>query len=1194
MFSCAFLFVVRVCLFVVRLCLDCVMNPVIVFVRGPGRILYMDKFLSGLDNGSTLLFIKKNRPVVTIRRDLSAHELTVPSVPESQEEALGEPCGQRERETEDAEVQSSVSGAAAPQTPAVQTAEEACPDEKTMIEDEDFEEEASESSSLHEPSSLSGSGSDSSSLSKGSSSVVADRSGDEPLAIQPAACLPWIGRVVSRADLKPPAPRKDGPPSAPAVVTAEEACPDEKTMIEDEDFEEEASESSSLHEPSSLSGSGSDSSSLSKGSSSVVADRSGDEPLAIQPAACLPWIGRVVSRADLKPPAPRKDGPPSAPAVVTAEEACPDEKAVIKDEDFEEEASESSSLHEPSSVSGSGSDSSSLSKGSSSVVADRSGDEPLAIQPAACLPWIGRVVSRADPPAPRKGFPQWSDLWYRVDLNGSREKSTPPSSTQAAGTHQENSTETKDLKARAEILVSELVRFSGCGSVSAEFRFKLGQMLVSFALTSEAACTLARETLDREMLRLRREESSPQTLIHLYRFIKRFPMIFVGMKCQLHQWVLEDLEDPDLVSEDEEGTAEIAPADAPAEGPLLPAPLAVPEPPPGLLFLPSPAPQPSVEVLSSPAPLAVPEPPPGLLFFPAPSPALQPSVEFLSSHPPAPAPQPSVEVLSFPAPLAVSEPPPGLLFFPAPAPQPSVEVLSSRPPAPAPQPSVEVLSFPAPLAVSEPPPGLLFFPAPAPQPSVEVLSSPPPAPAPQPSVEVLTSPPPAPAPQPSVEVLTSPPPAPAPQPSLEVLSSPAPLAVPEPPPGLLFFRASAPAPQPSVEVLSSPPPAPAPQPSVEVLSFPAPLAVPEPPPGLLFFPAPQPSVEVLSSPPPAPAPQPSVEVLSFPAPLAVPEPPPGLLFFPAPQPSVDVLSSPVPAPAPQPSVEVLTSPPPALAPQPLVEVLTSPPPAPAQQPSLEVLSSPASLAVPEPPPGLLFFPPPAPAPQPSVEVLSSPPPAPAPQHSVEVLSSPASLAVPEPPPGLLLFPPPAPAPQPSCAPPQLQIPSFYQQKNADAVKDVEVGNTPSSSQLSPPRSQAPLLASPPSRKRRAPSCSQQSIRVQGEAEVSPKRARLCPSISDIKAQHSSPYSLSAQVKPPPAQLSPPHGQAPPLASPPSRKRRAPSCSQDEMEPTPKRAKLYGLSARVTPPLSQTPSSSQVDFTKALNVISDNIIKNFIY
>lgn len=80
----------------------------------------------------------------------------------------------------------------------------------------------------------------------------------------------------------------------PAVATAEEACPDEKTMIEDDDFEEEASESSSLHEVSSLSGSGSDSSSLSKGynclirSSSVVADGSGDEPLGIQTAACLP------------------------------------------------------------------------------------------------------------------------------------------------------------------------------------------------------------------------------------------------------------------------------------------------------------------------------------------------------------------------------------------------------------------------------------------------------------------------------------------------------------------------------------------------------------------------------------------------------------------------------------------------------------------------------------------------------------------------------------------------------------------------------------------------------------------------------------------------------------------------------------------------------------------------------------------
>nr|XP_055026718.1 proteoglycan 4-like isoform X6 [Misgurnus anguillicaudatus] len=791
-----FLFLVRLCLYFVRLCVD-FMNRVIVFLR-PGRFS-RDKFLSGLDNGSTLLFIKKNRPVVTIRRDLSAHKLTVPSVPEFQEEALGEPCGQRERETEDAEPQSSVSGAVAPQTPAVQTAEEACPEEKTMIEDEDFEEEASESSSLHESSSMSGSGSDSSSLIKGSSSVVADGSEDEPLAIQPAACLPWIGRVVSRADLEPPAPTKDGPPSAPPVVTAEEACPEEKTMIEDEDFEEEASESSSLHESSSLSGSGSDSSSLIKGSSSVVADGSGDEPLAIQPAACLPWIGRVVSRADLKPP------------------------------------------------------------------------------------------------APRKGFPQWSDLWNMVDLNGSREESTPPDS---ACTHQENSTETKDLKARAEILVSELVRFSGCGFVSAEFRFKLGQMLVSFALTSEAACTLARETLDREMLRLRKEENSPQTLIHLYRFIKRFPMIFIGMKCQLHQFVLEDLEDPDLVSEDEDGPAEIAPANPSAEGPLLP------------------------------APLAVPEPPPGLLFFPAPEPA----------------PQPSVEVLSFPAPLADPEPPPGLLFFsaPAPAPQFSVEVLSSPPPAPAPQPSVEGLSFPAPLAVPEPPPGLLFFPAPTP----------------------------------------------APQPSVEGLSFPAPLAVPEPPPGLLFFPAPTPAPQPSVEVLSSP------------------------------SPAPQPSVEVLSSPPPAPAPQFSVEVLSFPAPLAVPEPPPGLLFFPASEP---------------------------------VEVLSSCPP--------------------------------ASAPQLSVEVLSSPPPASAPNLSVEVISSSP--------------PPPAPAPQPSCGPPQLQIPPFYKQKNADAVKDVEVGNRSSSSELSPP-----------------------------------------------------------------------------LASPPSRKRRAPSSTEDEMEPAPKRARVYGLSARVTPPLSQTPSSSQ--------------------
>nr|XP_055056584.1 uncharacterized protein LOC129440979 isoform X2 [Misgurnus anguillicaudatus] len=198
-------------------------------------------------------------------------------------------------------------------------------------------------------------------------------------------------------------------------------------------------------------------------------------------------------------------------------------------------------------------------------------------------------------PAPVKGSSQWSDLSDTVDHNASFEESTPPSA-KAAGTHQKNikDTETKDLKVRAETLVFDLVRFSGWGYVSAEFRFKVGQSLVSFALTSEEACSLVRDTLDREMLRLRKEERWAQKLIELNRFIERFPMIFVDMKCQLPSWVLEDLEDSDLSSNEEDEPVETIPppADPPTEGPLVPAP----EPPPGLLFFPAPAPQPQAAV----------------------------------------------------------------------------------------------------------------------------------------------------------------------------------------------------------------------------------------------------------------------------------------------------------------------------------------------------------------------------------------------------------------------------------------------------------------------------------------------------------------------------------------------------------------------------------------------------------------------
>ncbi|XP_073730965.1 uncharacterized protein [Misgurnus anguillicaudatus] len=95
-------------------------------------------------------------------------------------------------------------------------------------------------------------------------------------------------------------------------------------------------------------------------------------------------------------------------------------------------------------------------------------------------------------------------------------------------------------------------------------------------------------------------------------------------------------------------------------------------------------------------------------------------------------------------------------------------------------------------------------------------------------------------------------------------------------------------------------------------------------------------------------------------------------------------------------------------------------------------------------------------------------------------------------------------------------------------------------------------------------------------EPKPKRPRLCN--TDIKAQHSSPHGLLTDVTPPQAQLSPPHRQAPPQASPAQRRAvKRPASLQDdpdEMEPTPKRKRLNGLAAEVTPPPAQTPSSSQ--------------------
>ncbi|XP_073716485.1 uncharacterized protein [Misgurnus anguillicaudatus] len=293
------------------------------------------------------------------------------------------------------------------------------------------------------------------------------------------------------------------------------------------------------------------------------------------------------------------------------------------------------------------------------------------MEPVLSLPWIGEVVPRDEmkPPAPvKEGFPEWKDLWYTLDFSASRKETTTPPSTSAGGTHQENikDHETKDLKARAEILVFDLVRFSGCGYVSAEFRFKVGRTLVDFALTSEEACSLVRKTLDREMLRLRKEESSPQKLIHLYRFIKRYPMIFVGMKCQLSSWVLEDLYDSDLSSEDE--SDEVVPAAAPA--PADPPAVILPSPPPAH----APADPPAV-ILPSPPPAPAPADPPAVLLpSPPPAPADPPAV-ILPSPPPAPADPPA----GVPPSPSVSQPsPPDGSTAPVETPQPQTPPSSQQ------------------------------------------------------------------------------------------------------------------------------------------------------------------------------------------------------------------------------------------------------------------------------------------------------------------------------------------------------------------------------------------------------------------------------------------------------------------------------------------------------------------------------------
>ncbi|XP_073717971.1 uncharacterized protein [Misgurnus anguillicaudatus] len=264
----------------------------------------------------------------------------------------------------------------------------------------------------------------------------------------------------------------------------------------------------------------------------------------------------------------------------------------------------------------------------------------------------------------------------------------------------------------------------------------------------------------------------------------------------------------------------------------------------------------------------------------------------------------------------------------------------------------------------------------------------------------------------------------------------------------------------------------------------------------------------------------------------------------------------------------------------------------------------SSAAVAPPPAGVLSFPPPAP-PQPppsssqqnntdaveNMEVEDGSSSQHSPPHGLSAAVAPPQPHTP-PPAGVLSSPPPAPAPRPPAAfaPPLPRAPLSSLQNIADALQDMKLEDR-SSSQLPPP----------PSRKRRAPSPQQQNNGVRDEMEPKPKRAKLCLTASDLKAQPSSPSGLSAAFAPPQpqtppsSQLSPPQDQRPPLAPPslpPSRKRRAPSPLQqnngvrDEMEPKPKKARLFGPLDEVTPPQAQT--SSQQNKADAGEVDSSSV------
>ncbi|XP_073717972.1 uncharacterized protein [Misgurnus anguillicaudatus] len=197
----------------------------------------------------------------------------------------------------------------------------------------------------------------------------------------------------------------------------------------------------------------------------------------------------------------------------------------------------------------------------------------------------------------------------------------------------------------------------------------------------------------------------------------------------------------------------------------------------------------------------------------------------------------------------------------------------------------------------------------------------------------------------------------------------------------------------------------------------------------------------------------------------------------------------------------------------------------------------------------------------------------------------SSAAVAPPPAGVLSFPPPAP-PQPP--------PSSSQQNNTDAVENMEVEDG-SSSQHSPPHGLSAAVA-PPQPHTPPPagvlSSPPPAPAPRPPAAFAPPLPRaplsslqnIADALQDMKLEDRSS-----------SQLSPPQDQRPPLAPPslpPSRKRRAPSPLQqnngvrDEMEPKPKKARLFGPLDEVTPPQAQT--SSQQNKADAGEVDSSSV------